>query len=96
MSIYDEIEKEQLQRALDSCASEEVRLREPITPTKEQIEHIAKVIFCTNSDKPISEMVYKGISDYWDRCLNKNTRIRYKAKAKIAITEWEKIRNSPN
>lgn len=42
MTLYEEIEMQDLQRAVDSEASEVVRLREPIVPTKEQIEYIGK------------------------------------------------------
>ena len=62
------------------------------TPTKEQIEQIAKLIFITKRDEPITDMEYDGLSDYWDRCLGNHTKWRYRAKAKIAIETWEKIR----
>lgn len=44
MNLYEELELQETQRALDSCASEEVRLREPKTPTKEQIEKVWNII----------------------------------------------------
>lgn len=62
------------------------------TPTKEQIERIAKLIFITKRDEPITDMEYDGLSDYWDRCLGNHTKWRYRAKAKVAIAEWEKIK----
>lgn len=65
------------------------------TPTKEQIEEVAKVIFITQRDEPVTDLQYDGLSDYWDRYLRKETKSRYRARAKIAIETWEKIRNSP-
>ena len=62
------------------------------TPTKEQIEEIAKVIFVTHKPKPITKLEYDGLSDYWDRYLSENCKFRYRARAKIAIETWEKIR----
>ena len=41
MDLYEELELQETQRALDSCASEEMSLREPKTPTKEQIDKVA-------------------------------------------------------
>lgn len=44
MDLYEELELQETQRALDSCASEEVGLREPKTPTQEQIDYIRRQI----------------------------------------------------
>lgn len=44
MDLYEELELQETQRALDSCASEEVSLREPKTPTQEQIDIVANKI----------------------------------------------------
>ena len=64
------------------------------TPTKEQIDYIAKVIFVTNKEEPITELQYEGLCEYWDRTVKKDTKRKYRARAKVAIETWEKIRNS--
>ena len=65
------------------------------TPTKEQIEKVAKVIYITHRPKPMSKYEYIGLCDYWDRILSENAKYRYRARAQMAIETWEKIRNSP-
>lgn len=57
------------------------------TPTKEQIERIAFELF--NSDFGL-QMVQQDW-EWW----NNKTKDYYRHKAIVAITEWEKIRNSP-
>lgn len=67
--------------------------QEEETPTKEQIEHIAKMIFITHKPKPITKLEYDGLCDWWDRYLSENCKSRYRARAMVAITEWEKIKD---
>lgn len=63
-----------------------------MTPTKEQIEYIAKIIFVTNKEEPVTELQYEGLCEYWDRTVKKDTKRKYRARAKVAIETWEKIR----
>lgn len=70
----------------------EVVRKTKITPTKEQIEYIAKVIFVTNKEEPVTELQYEGLCEYWDRTVKKDTKRKYRARAKVAIETWEKIR----
>lgn len=66
--------------------------QEPKTPTKEQIDYIAKVIFVTNKEEPVTDLQYECLCQYWDRTVKKDTKRKYRARAKIAIETWEKIR----
>ena len=86
MNLYEELELQETQRALDSCASEEVSLREPETPTKEQIDIVAKELFDKDFlPKPVHMNKWKTAPDY--------VKYRYKFYAQLAIETWEKIRN---
>lgn len=90
MSIHDEIEKEQLQRALDSCASEEVRLREPIVPTKAQLEKV--LIAVCKKDAGFKNCQQCSLSNDLTACEQfyyQNLNI-----VKDAISAWEKIRGT--
>lgn len=86
MNMYEEIALEEAERVVDSLATENQMLQEPITPTKEQIDIVAKELFDKDFlPKPVHMNKWKTAPDY--------VKYRYKFYAQLAIETWEKIRN---
>ena len=54
------------------------------TPTKEQIEQVAKIIFFATREE---------LLDLWDIGVIEDIKQQYREKAKAAIETWEKIRS---
>lgn len=65
------------------------------TPTKEQIDIVSYEMWRIGYFAKKQDKLYGGSKNYWDNLMSVNMKSRLRQKAKIAITEWEKIRNSP-
>lgn len=85
MDLYEELRMQEKERIVDSLATENQMLQEPKTPTKEQIDNLLQVI-----RKDDNVATYSTILGLMDLGYDDEEVIE-----KI-ITEWEKIRNSPN
>jgi hypothetical protein len=73
MNLYEEIELQEMQRAVDSLATENQMLQEPKTPTEEQIEKIDKVWGNTFGREwditPIEDLIKVTITE-WEKIRN--------------------------
>lgn len=90
MTLYEEIEMQDLQRTVDSEASEVVRLREPIVPTKAQLEKV--LIEVCKKDAGFKNCQQCSLSKDLTACEQfyyQNLNI-----VKDAISAWEKIRGT--
>ena len=77
---------EAVNNQIDNLINEIHRLKEPIEPTKEQIEKVAFELFNSDFGLQMTEQDW----EWW----NNKIKDYYRHKATVAILEWEKIRNS--